>query len=428
MSLIVNGFREDNCPLHAAALTYNTLLALIPTMAVGLWILRGVGAADLAKERILESIQIMPMEFQGFITDALGYVDNTNFATLGGIGLLILVWMAVTVLSRVESSFNKVWAVQVNRNYLRKTADYISILVVVPILIIAATTINTAMSSEVLTAFFQERLGIPDLMYRRVLSVTPWVGAWMALTFMNIYIPNTRVRLLPGLCSGLVGGSLWILWQLLYLRFQFGIANYNAIYGTFASVPVFLAWVYVSWQIVLLSAEVAFGIQHRNTPRRDTEVAAADLRSRYLLMLAILARAADALLHHHGPLDGTAFAEAQQIPVRLVNGTVTHLIRAGYLAEVAKPLGAVVLLRSPETVQLRDVMATAMRDDPESAAATDSLPPHFQAAWQQLEQALTRTVGKATLRDFVDGIANDPTPRATGGPKASGNRQAAHHG
>lgn len=409
LRLIIKGVRDDNCPLHAAALTYYTLLALIPTMAVGLWILRGVGAGELAKQRILDAIQAMPPEFQRFIEDALQYVDNTDFATLGGIGLLILMWMAITVLARVESSFNKVWAVQVSRGFLRKSADYISILVVVPILIITATTINTAMSSEVLALFFEDRFGISSSLYRRSLSFTPWIGAWMALAFMNIYIPNTRVRIMPGLISGLIGGSLWIVWQLLYLRFQFGIAKYNAIYGTFASVPVFLAWVYISWQIVLISAEIAFAIQNRNTYRHEHEEGAADLRSRFMVMLAILARAADAMMNRHAPLDSATFAESQAIPARLVNETLTMLTRNGYLIEAAEPRGAVVLLRNPETIRLRDIAVDALETGPRHRnEATEGLAAPYHDAWLQLEAGLTGSLGETTLSDFVRGDPGMP--------------------
>ncbi len=400
--LIAGGFRNDNCPLHAAALTYTTLLALIPIMAVGTWILRGVGAADVAQRRVMSAIQAMPPEFQSFMSDIIEYVAETDFAAMGGIGLVLLLWMAIAVLSRVEASFNKIWAVGVNRSFLRKTADYISILVIVPILFVAATTINTAMASEFLAVFFEERLGMSTALFRRTLSLTPWVGAGLALTFMNIYLPNTRVRFFPGLIGGLIGGSLWILWQILYLHFQFGIAKYNAVYGTFASIPIFLAWVYISWQIVLLSAEISFSIQHRNTYRGSQENTGIGVRSRFLLMLAILSRTAENQFSHGSVFDGASFAEAEAVPARAVNETVTHLTRTGYLVEVAEPRGAVVLLHSPKEILLRDVAATAMFLDKEKEfPATKNLPTEFQQVWQQMEAGLTQKMGGSTLHDFI---------------------------
>src|SRR5450759_4147432 len=132
--LVFKGFRENDCPLHAASLTYSSLMAIVPILALALALLRGLGAGDWAEQRIIQSIVVMPDQFQDFVVNLLTSVKNTNFATLGGIGLVLLFWIVVDVLSCVEMSFNRVWGVTLPRRLLRKFSNYLSIVMVVPIL------------------------------------------------------------------------------------------------------------------------------------------------------------------------------------------------------------------------------------------------------------------------------------------------------
>ena len=133
------------------------------------------GAGDVVEERILESVASMPEQFRVFVRDTLSYVENVNYTALSGIGLALLLWLVVQVLGRVEWSFNKVWGISASRPLLRKFSDYLSFLVVVPALMLAATAINTTLSSEAFVGLMQTRLGPAAFLYKRLLLLMPWL-------------------------------------------------------------------------------------------------------------------------------------------------------------------------------------------------------------------------------------------------------------
>ncbi len=354
--LVLKGFRENECPLHASALTYSSLMSIVPILALALALLRGLGAADRLETRILSAVGAMPVQFQELVNNILGYVRNTNFTTLGGIGLVLLIWIVIDVLGRVEMSFNRVWGVAVPRSLLRKTSDYLSILMVVPVLIVAATTLNATLTSPVIIEFIRTWLGPADLIYYRFLSLMPLMTTWMAFIFLYKYMPNTRVNIVPAVISGLMGGSLWIGWQWIYITLQIGVSKYNAIYATLASIPIFLFWLYVSWQIVLLGAEIGFALQNYATYKMEQRAHGASTRSKIMLALSIMSHTAQSMMINVPHFRVSTYARIHRVPVRLINEVVEELVEANLLAEVAAGDGSYVLLKVPDSIRVKDVI------------------------------------------------------------------------
>lgn len=188
--LVVRGFREDEIRLHASSLTYNALIALVPLLAISLSLLKGLGYDTSLQNYLQELTQEMPTQIQDISTQLLSAVDNANFAQIGGIGGLLLLWVVIQMLSRIERSFNTIWGIHRSRSWLRNSVNYISIVVVVPILLISAIT---------LTAQFKwggdliERLGLVRLI--------PFVSVWLAFSFCMAPCP------IPGFVP-------WLLWAL----------------------------------------------------------------------------------------------------------------------------------------------------------------------------------------------------------------------
>ena len=193
-------------------------------------------------------------------------------------------------------------------------------------------------------------------------SMTPLVGAWLAFGFLYTFMPNTRVRFVPAVVSSLAGALLWTLWQKTYISLQIGVARYNAIYGTFASVPIFLAWLYVGWVIVLLGAEVAFAVQNHATYHLEQRAESASFRARLLIAVAVAVRAVEAMREGSEAFEAAEFARRGKIPVRLVNEVVGVLSRAGWIVEVADQPGSYVLRRDPDSLDLRDIVELILDD------------------------------------------------------------------
>lgn len=394
--LVFKGFMENECPLHASALTYSSLMAIVPILALALALLRGLGAAERLEMKILEAVSAMPSQFQEFVNQILIYIRNTNFTTLGGVGLALLIWIVIDVLGRVEMSFNRVWGVAVPRTLLRKISDHLSILMVVPVLIVAATTLNATLTSPVIDALVREWLGSAHILYSRLLSMMPLLVTWVAFIFLYKYMPNTRVNTLPAIISGVAGGSLWIGWQWIYITLQIGISSYNAIYATLASIPIFLFWLYVSWQIVLLGAEVGFALQNYSTYKMEQRAHRASARARIMLALSIMSHAAQSMMINVPHFRVSPYARMHRVPVRLINEVVEELVEANLLAEVAAGDGSYVLLKVPDSIRIKDVINVVLQ----SGASPQSL------GLDHLNPAIRQVLGKEetgsaeALKDF----------------------------
>ncbi|HMP73190.1 MAG TPA: YhjD/YihY/BrkB family envelope integrity protein [Kiritimatiellia bacterium] len=350
--LIVKGFREDDLPVRAAALTFSVLISLVPVLAIVFAVLKGLGAGEDALARLHTMIDVMPEQFQLFIEQMLEIVDRTNFWALGWVGVLILFFTVVQVLSSVESTFNRVWGVTRSRGVWRRIANYVSVTVIVPVLIMSGFAATASLSSEAVMA----QVGTAAPLLKFGLGLTPLLAVMVAFFFLFVFVPNTLVKVRPALGGALIAGILWILWQKLYINLQFGVVRYNAIYGTFASVPIFLAWLYVCWVIILIGVEIAFAFQNHETFHMERSAARASVTSRLALVLVVMRGAAEAFVQGRGGFDAGELSQSRRVPVRLVLDTLRRLVEGGYLAQVSEERGRYVLLRPPESIGLKDLV------------------------------------------------------------------------
>ena len=419
--LIFRGYRDDECPLHAAALTFNTLMSFVPVLALSLSIAKGFGAGDVVQSKIRNTIYSQLGQFQaeqavregtgaappaavtnlaasvdgaapeetvaladdttafteanslvdqidGVLEQVFGYVENINFAALGGVGLAVLLWSVLSVLGRVESSFNRVWGVTAERSLLRKFTDYLGVLLLAPILILFSSSIPVISLTrqflpETLAAFVTSLLESDALQHLTVVALVS-----LSFTVFIMVMPNTRVRFGSGFCGGLVAGLLFILWMWICVRVQVGAARAGTIYGSFAIVPILLLWVLISWHIVLFGAEVAFAVQNCTTFRAEQTARRASTESRIVLALSIVSEATRAFKEGEGAWDARAFARQKSVPVRLLNEVLDELSAQGYLGEIAERPGVFAMLKFPDSISRRDIVEAMMKSgvDPET--------------------------------------------------------------
>lgn len=355
--LVVKGFAEDDLAIHASGLTFVTLMSMVPMLAVVFSLLKGFGFGQERINQMMDWVSGMPPEFQAFVDNMRNIANATNFAAMGWVGLVVVLFTSLLVLGSMEISFNRIWGVRVNRGVLRQVANYVSILVLVPLLIAGVGTAEASLRGGLL------RLPPPfSAMAGWVLGLASVLTTWLAFWFMYVHLPNTKVRTLPALISSLVGAVLWLAWQKAYISLQVGVARYNAIYGTFASVPIFLAWLYTSWVIILLGAELAFALQNSATYQIERAAENASSNARLIIGLSVLLRAAQALAGQAARFETAAFGKEQRVPVRLLNDIVRLLVRNGFLAETTDKPGSYVLLRSADSVRVREVVDVILQD------------------------------------------------------------------
>lgn len=404
--LVVTGFREDKLTVQASAITFASLISLVPLLAIAFSLLKGLGAGDEFLIRVHENINEMPAEFQAFIEQMLAIVHRTNFWTIGWAGVGILLLTVVQVLSSIESAFNLVWGVTSARSVWRRFTNYLSVLVLVPVLIMLGFTINASLSN----AAFIDKLGEAAFLYGILLRGLPFVSTTLALFLLFTFVPNTSIHLRPALASSLVTALLWLGWQSLYVHLQVGVSRYNAIYGTFASVPIFLAWLYVSWVIILLGAQLCFALQNHATYDLERSAGNANNRSRVMLAFSITLQAGQAFMQGGSLFNAGDFARMHRVPVRLINELIRLLVRGGLLLEAAGDESCYVLRRQPEEITLKHIVDLVNQDGtgPERYGFGPDAPAVF-SAMTCLDAGLAGALATTTLRQLLE---QHPIPAA----------------
>ena len=354
-------FRMNRFGLHASALTYYTLLSVVPVLALALTLARAFGGDDMARVRALSMLdkwltrlqpELLPgageeavaaanaarelaAQLQEIVAGLFDQISQFSFKTLGGIGAVVLVWMVITMLSRVEESFNMIWGVKQTRPIRRKFTDYLSVVMIFPFLMLAATTVPI-LDLATRTAGNVAFLGpyvlavIHSIWMKHTLTVA---AVTLGFTFVLVFVPNTRVKFLPGLVGGFLTGVLFMAWLVICARLQIGIVKNSALYGGFAMLPILLLWIYTSWLIVLLGAEVTFALQNGDTCHVDYQKGVS-ARARFLLCMALCREAGLCVKNNSGPLDPMDFARRHGISMRFTMHTVDTLVRHKWLAKV----------------------------------------------------------------------------------------------
>lgn len=398
--LVVKGFRDDKLVVQASALTFTSLMSLVPLLAIALSLLKGLGAGDEFIRRLRANIEDMPVEFQSFVTQMLEIVNRTNFWALGWVALAVLFFAVIQLLGSIESCLNNVWGVQSSRAYWRRVVNYLSIVVVVPVLILVAFTINASMSSEAVIV----RLGEAAFIYKALLQVLPFAATTLALLALFALVPNTTIRFMPAVVSAVLTAVVWLGWQNVYVAMQVGVSSSTLIYGTvFASVPIFLAWLYVSWVIILLGAELSFALQNHATYDLERSAGNASVRARVMLAFAITLQAGQAFRQGGSLFHAADFAERHRIPVRLLNELLRLLVRGGLFVEVAGQEDCYVLRRPLEEISLRLLVDLVQQDGvgPERYDfGADT--PAVNAAMQYLDGALAQALDGTSIRDLLE--------------------------
>ena len=259
----LRGFINDDCYTKASALTFYSLLSIVPVLAVLFGIAKGFGFEHALESEIIERFSEQREVMDKLIQFAYSWLLNVKGGIIAGIGTAALLWSALGLLSSIESALNSIWKVPIARSYSRKINDYLATMLICPIFFVTSSSITVFLSTQ-LAATAQSNVIIevvsPLLLF--ILKLFPFFLSWILFTYIYLFIPNTKIFLRSALIAGILGGTAFQLWQWLYIHFQIGVASYGAIYGSFAAFPLFLMWLQISWLILLAGAELAFEIEN----------------------------------------------------------------------------------------------------------------------------------------------------------------------
>ncbi len=323
------GLIEHGTMVQSAALTFYTMMSLVPIVAVAFAIVKGFGLADGLVDNLYELFPQSPEVIDYLVDFAENALARTRGGVMAAVALVMLFWAVIKVFGSIESAFNNIWEVKVSRSVTRQYTDYIAVMLIVPILWIVANAAGT---------YAEELLGNYDGWYYEVLSrLASMIVIWVMFTFLYMIIPNTKVQFSSALMAGIVAGTAFICFQWGYLFLQRWMTSYNAIYGSFAAVPLLLVWMQTSWQILLFGGELSFAYQNiaRFAEERESLLISYDQRRK--VMLAVMLTVVRNFREKGGAMPADEIRCQLDMPTRIVNDVLYQLTQAGLL--IAVPTG-----------------------------------------------------------------------------------------
>ena len=332
--LSIQGFARHHGPLRASALTFFTLLSLVPVAAMAFGIAKGFGFERRLQQELLEKFSAQQEVVEQVIAFAQNMLNNTKGGMIAGIGVIVLFWAVIKVLSNIESSFNHIWGVR-SRKFIRKLSDYLTIMLVCPVLVIMSGSVTVFIPSQVtaISGRFELLQMVGPAIYVG-LKMLPYTLIWILFTLIYMIMPNTRVRFDGALLAGVIAGSAYQAVQAAYIYFQIIVSKYNAIYGSFAALPLFLLWLQISWFIVLIGAEISHAFQHSNHVD-DTAGGLEMSISQTRLIALIVCRHVVQLFHRGLPAQTTTqIAEELALSPALVDNLSDLLVRGKILVRI----------------------------------------------------------------------------------------------
>ena len=408
--IVVRGFSQDNCTLQASALTYITLVSLVPILAIMFSFTKGLGMqkrlfASIGVERLVvvdqesgqkrfaykviqeeepkqeapsqqplektppekgtneneqkqeASLQKqpvakpnpdlekpitagiackLPVPMQEALMRIFEYVDNTNFATLGLVGSLMLLVSVICSMAKLENSFNLIWGVKQARSLLRKCSEYLVVLIMIPIIFLFTTSLNSIIFSNRAILYLHEHYGAIASVIGLTVKLISLLVLLATFGLFFMFMPNTKVKPMPAFLAGTVSFILWLAVQWAYMRLQVGLTNYNAIYGTFAVIPFFLAWLYANWSIILLGGEISFALQNHKTMHLEKAAEHIGTGTCIVIGQLLLFEVCNNFHKGKGATTISEFCLEKSIPARSMRYVVDTLCKAGLLVKTAE--------------------------------------------------------------------------------------------
>ena len=332
VALAVRFFTTKRVMTHASALTYSTLLAIVPIVAVLFAIARGFGYSKYIEMWFRDVFASQPQAADVIVGFVNSYLVHTKSGIFLGVGLLFMLYTVLMLVRIIEQTFNKIWQVKHERSIFRMFTDYLALFFIFPILVVVSSGLS------IFLATMADRL--PDVLLvgtavRKLLDLSPYI--LMSLLFIGLYVfvPNTHVKVRNAIVPGILAGIAMQWLQFFYIHSQIWMTGYNAIYGSFAALPLFMLWVQISWTICRFGAELTYTSQYLDY--YDYDVRTSDVSHRYRLMLAALLMSRVCRRFADGQKAPTAdeLRKETSVPIRIINDLLYQLVEAHLVIEVS---------------------------------------------------------------------------------------------
>ena len=364
--MVGRDFIQNLVKLQAMALAFKTLLSLAPLLAVVFSLLKAFGVHNRMEPALAEALAPLGDKGAEITVHLIGFVNKMSAGALGSVGLVTLFITVLSLMGTIEEAFNHIWRVKSPRKLARRFSDYLSAILVGPILVFAAVTITATLQNN---AIVQSLLSLQALgaVILFLLRLVPYITLWGAFTFVYMFIPNTHVRLRSAVVGGLVAAVLWQTVGWGFAVFVASSTRYYVIYSSFAILLLFLLWLHIGWLIVLLGAQVAYAHQHIHFYLGDRELLAQTPAGREKLALHLMLLIGKNFYHGRDPLNVAGIAAQLRLPAGIVKEFMVMFADLKLVLPLAEE-DTYVLARAPETIAVKEIL-DGVRNSGRSARA-----------------------------------------------------------
>lgn len=417
--VLVRDLLSGQLNLRAMSLVYTTLLSLVPLLAVSFSVLKGFGVHNQLEPVLFNFLEPLGERGQEVATQIVSFVENVRVGVLGSVGLALLIYTVVSLMQKIEGAFNFVWRIENSRSLSQRFSNYLSVILIGPVMIFTALGITASVSNNSLVQYLLsiEPFGTMILSLSRLV---PYLLVCLTFTFIYIFIPNTRVKLGAALVGGLIAGFLWQTTGWAFTAFIAGSSKYAAIYSSFAILIMLLIWLYISWLVLLVGAQLSFYVQNPQYLTMTPVRLVLSNRLKERLALIIMYLIADGHYHNRAPWTLESLSEHLDLPSESVQNLLALLVDSGYLTPVVSEPEGYLPARDIETIQLSDLLRDIRREGESRflSRARVAPVPAVDAVINSVEESVCSSISGKTLRDLVVSGPGEEASRS--GPKVVG--------
>ncbi|MEP7705388.1 YhjD/YihY/BrkB family envelope integrity protein [Paraglaciecola sp. 25GB23A] len=399
MYAVVRDLANGQISLHAMSLVYTTILSIVPLLALSFSVLKAFNVQDKFTPMLASFLEPMGEKGLEIQLNILSFVDNVKVGVLGIVGFVLLFYTAISLVQKIERAFNTIWLAPQLRSIGNRFSQYLSVILVGPVLIVAAisVTASTMNSSLIQTLAEIEPFGSLIIMLTKLM---PFLMIIIAFTFFYAMMPNTKVKFTSALWGGIVGGSAWQASSLIFTAFVVNSTNYDAIYSGFAVGILLLIWLYMNWLILLMGSSIAFYHQHGNNITRNANFEASPVLLEKV-GLEVMVRVAECFEQGAGPISQTRLEQRKFLPPALTRQVINKLLEAGLVIVAGADSDCLVPGKSTDQITVADIL-NALRHDQSHLYKKLNFAPSLERLSEDYQSNIDNQFGQILLRDLIN--------------------------
>lgn len=383
----IRDISDGQLSLQAMSLVYTTLITLVPLLAISFSVLKGFGVHNRIEPFLLGMMAgLGPEKSEEVTTKVIEFVDNVNVGVLGVIGLALLLYAVIALMQKIEAAFNYIWRVGEDRTFAQRFSDYLSVLLMGPLLLFISAGLTASIQNSV---FFADNFYMSAIisLFSVGSFLLPWLIMAVGFTFFYVYMPNTKVKIKAAFAGGLVTALLWKVMSYLFSSFIASSVNYVAIYAAFATLIVLMIWLYASWLVILIGSNVSFYAQYPRYLRVNRTPLVLSPHMRMMLGLSVLTLIAKAHYNREAPWTLDRLSRRLNVPILAIQKVIEILEMGG------------VLIATGKTDCINYIPAIPLDNTP-LQFVIDVLEKQGREGWMQTERMNFTSEAKAIIQDM----------------------------